>query len=315
MVSDRDGESGLSAINGDFARKESARTAAAAGTASILAACLLWGFNYIPITLALREVAPLVLLLLRLVVCAPMYLVVFVLRKESFRSLRPYLARGVWLALLAVVGDQLLFLFALKYTTPSHAGVMYSIVPVFTAILAFLFIGERVKRLRVLGIAIAFVGALILATEDGISFESRYLLGDVLMLFAALSWSIYIVVSKPVVESLGTTGTLTLVFLLGLPLALPLTIFPAISQDWAGVSPLGCWSIAYMVFAGTFAAYMFYQAALKRLPASVVAPFSYTAPVSATVFSVLLLEEVLSPLFFIAALLIFSGLVIIHKAR
>jgi len=193
--------------------------------------------------------------------------------------------------------------------------MMYSLVPIFTAILAFLLIAERISLPRVIGIGIAFAGALILASEDGLSFESRFLLGDLFVLGAAVCWSLYIVLSKPLVERVGAIGTLTLVITLGIPLALPLTILPAIAQPWREVTPLGYASIAYIVLGGTFAGLLCYQFALKKLPASMVALFSYTIPVIVAVFSVVLLGETLSPVFFAAAALIFAGLLIAHVKR
>ena len=98
------------------------------------------------------------------------------------------------------------------------------------------------------------------------------------------------------------------------PLALPLTIVPAIAQPWHRVSPLAFASVAYIVLGGTLAAYLCYQFALKKLPASFVAMSAYATPPLVAVFSVLLLGENLSLVFFGSAVLIFAGL-LIARAR
>jgi len=287
----------------------------AVGTAAIAAACLFWAFNYIPTKVAVGEIDPLALLLVRLVFTVPLCLLVLLVRRESPRSLLPYWRQGLPLALLAVTGDMLLFQFALKYTTPAHAALVYVLIPIFVAIMAFLLIGERIGLSRIAGIGIAFVGAVILVSEDGITFESRYLLGDLLMLGAAFCWALYVVLSKPLVERIGATRTITLVLALGLPLALPLTIVPAIAQPWHRVSPLAFASVAYIVLGGTLAGYICYQFALKKLPASFVAMSAYAMPVLVAVFSVLLLRETLSLAFFGSAALIFAGLLIARARR
>lgn len=289
---------------------EKSKTSVASGMAAILGASILWGFNYIPTKIAVGEIHPLALLLIRLLVTIPLFSLMLFFQKHPLRPVFSFWRRGIVLALLAVTGDQLLYLYSLKYTTPAHGALMYVLVPIFVAIFATIFIKEKIGLVRLLGILLAFVGAVILASEDGLTFESRFLLGDVMMLGAALCWSLYVVLSKPVVERIGSTGTLTLVFSLGLPLALPFTILPALNQPWDQVTSLGFYSAAYLVLGGTFGAYLCYQSALKHLPASLAAPFAYTQPVLAAAFSVILLRETLSTAFYISAGLILLGLAV-----
>ena len=274
---------------------EKGRSGALAGLAGAAAAVLIWGFNYIPTKIALREIEPLALELARLVVAVPLYVLVLVARREKIRELLPYWREGLYLGLFAVVGDQILFLFGLKYTTASHGSLMYILVPIFVAVFAHFFIGERIGWIRIAGIVIAFAGAFLLVSEEGLTFDSSYLAGDLMILGAALCWSLYVVLSKPVVEKLGTSRTMGLVFIFALPMALPLTILPALAQPWDKVSGLGLVSVAYIILGGTFLGYIVYQFALKKLPASAVAPFSYTVPIIVGFFSVPLLGETLSP--------------------
>ena len=281
-----------------------------AGVVAVSAACLIWGFNYVPTKIAIDEIDPLAILLVRLVFSTLLYLGLLFISRQSLRSILVHWRLGLLLALLNVTGDQLLFLVGLKFTTASHAAMMYALVPIFTAILASVLINEKANLLRIAGIGIAFVGAMILATEDGITFESQYLVGDLCILGAALCWSLYIVLSKPLVMRIGTVQTLSLVFVIGIPLALPLTIISTITQPWHSVTPLAYASVASIILGATFAGMLCYQFALKKLPASVVALFSYTIPVIVAVFSVFLLGETLSPIFYAASSLIFIGLLV-----
>ena len=294
---------------------EKGRGGAAAGRAGAAAAVLIWGFNYIPTKIALQEIEPLALEFARLVVAVPLYVLVLVARREKIRELLPYWREGLYLALFGIVGDQILFLFGLKYTTASHGSLMYILVPIFVAVFAHFFIDERIGWIRITGIVIAFAGAFILISEEGLTFDSSYLAGDLMVLGAALCWSLYVVLSKPVVEKLGTSRTMGLVFLFALPMAIPLTILPALTQPWGKVSTQGLASVAYIILGGTFLGYIVYQFALKKLPASAVAPFSYVIPIVVSIFSVLLLGETLSPQFFTAAALIFAGLVLAQYRR
>jgi drug/metabolite transporter (DMT)-like permease len=240
---------------------------------------------------------------------------VLVARRERLRELLPYWRQGLYLAFFGIIGDQILFLFGLKNTTASHGALMYILVPVLVAVFAHFMIGERIGWIRIAGIALSFAGAFLLVSEEGLTFESRYLAGDLMVLGAAVCWSLYVVLSKPVVEKLGTSRTMGLLFIFALPLSLPLTIPGALAQPWGRVTQTGIASVAYIIIGGTFLGYLCYQFALKKLPASAVAPFSYTVPIVVGAFSVPLLGEAFSPRFFSAAALIFAGIILAQLRR
>ena len=287
----------------------------AVGIAAICAAALIWGFNYIPTKIALGEMDPLTLQLVRVAGAVPLYLLLLRLRGVRIGQLMGHWREALPLAALAILGDQLLFLFGLSHTTTSHAAMMYILVPLVVPILAFFLIGERVGLLRVAGIAVAFCGAFVLVSEEGLTFESRYLAGDLMVLAAAVCWACYVVLSKPLVEKIGAIRTTSLVFILALPLVLPFTLPAALAHDWGRVTPLGAASVASVIVGATFLGYICYLSALKRLPASAVAPFSYTVPIIVAVLSTWLLHEVLTANFYSAAALIFAGLVLVQIGR
>lgn len=282
------------------------------GFVAVGGAVLLWSYNYLPAKVAVSEIDPSALLLARLLLVAPLYLLTLRLRGGGLAELLPHWRRGLLLAALAIGGDMALYLYGLKFTTPSHAALMYVLVPLMVLVLARLMLAEPMGLRKVAGITLAMAGALLLATEDGISFESRYLLGDLLVLGAAACWSLYVVLSKPLAERIGSLRTLTLVILLGIPLVAPAAIAPALRQPWGEVSAAALLSVVYVAVGGTFAAYICYQTALRKLPASVVAPFAYTVPVITALLSVLLMGEVLTVMFFVSAALIFAGLALVR---
>jgi drug/metabolite transporter (DMT)-like permease len=104
--------------------------------------------------------------------------------------------------------------------------------------------------------------------------------------------------------------TIGIAYLLSIVFVPPFTLGPALAQDWSHISPLGWATAWYLVIFGTVLAYFTHQYALKRLPAVLIAAASYSQPVLAALFSMLLLGEQLPPTFFISAALIFTGLVL-----
>ncbi|MFL7811721.1 MAG: DMT family transporter, partial [Anaerolineae bacterium] len=153
--------------------------------------------------------------------------------------------------------------------TAGAASLLISSAPTFTALLASLFLGERLKVWGWLGIGVSFVGAALIAfgEGEGVRFEPRALL----ILLAAVCTSLYFILQKRYLKKYNAlqlsaysiwAGTLLMVFFLpGLIRALP-------------TAPLD--ATLAVVYLGVFPAALAYVAwtyVLSRMPASVAGSF------------------------------------------
>ena len=99
---------------------------------------------------------------------------------------------------------QIVFLVGLDRTPPANAALIISTVPIWTAILARIFIHEQLRRLAVLGLLIALVGTVIVALQRGeVSTDEKYLVGNLTMLLAALLWAGGTVYSRPLLNKIS----------------------------------------------------------------------------------------------------------------
>jgi drug/metabolite transporter (DMT)-like permease len=98
-------------------------------------------------------------------------------------------------ALLGYVGYTLLLYYALGVTSPVTAAVLVSLNPATIAIAARFFLNENLSTRTIIGIAISFVGAVIVVLGSGIAGEFTVSYGDVLLLLATLLWTAYSMVS------------------------------------------------------------------------------------------------------------------------
>lgn len=164
----------------------------------ILCVMLLWGSMGIPSTYALQELTPLGLLCLRSGVAA-LLLGPYVRLHDG--SLAPERADRLLLPLLALIGVVLcnyLYFYALDHTSLTDTAILYAAGPLMTAVLAAVFLHERIHQSRVLGIVIAFVGVVALLTNGRLSriFDIGLNRGDVAELCSALCLAGYTVLSK-----------------------------------------------------------------------------------------------------------------------
>lgn len=98
-------------------------------------------------------------------------------------------------ALLGYVGYTLLLYYALGVTSPVTAAVLVSLNPATIAIAARFFLNENLSTRTIMGIAVSFVGAVIVVLGSGIAGEFTVSYGDVLLLLATILWTAYSMVS------------------------------------------------------------------------------------------------------------------------
>lgn len=254
--------------------------------------------------MALQELPPILLTFLRFFFAA--FPAVFFLKppKTSWKLLFYY-------ALSLIVFD-FCFLFTGMYIGVSAgiASLTLQTQVFFTAILAVVFLKERMSTAQILGAGIAFVGVAYVGFNTGGDVNA---LGLLLVELAAFSWAIGNLVSKKIgrvdMLSLVTWGSLiSLPFLLGLSLLLEShlwTIEKVLSLSWKGIGAL-----AYLVYPVTLFGFAMWSWLLSRHPATVVAPFTLLIPIVGFSSSALLLDEALPLWKIVAAILVITGLII-----
>lgn len=284
------------------------------GTVGISLAVLFWGFGYVNAKFAVAEIEPFALMQFRNAFSTIIILIIVKLSgRELLSHLRKEWRRVLPLSVLGILINQLCFLWGMKYTTPSHAALMYTLMPIISAIFAVFLIGERINAVRWIGILIAFSGAVLLVTGGKLDFSNKYFLGDLIVLGAVTAFALFVVIAKPVLAQLGVLRTVGITYLLSAAIVPVFCAVPAYNQDWGNVTAIAWGSALYLVLFSTVGAYLCHQYALKRLSATIVAAFAYTQPVIAAFFSVLILGEELTPVFFISAALILTGIIIARR--
>ncbi|MHB0979455.1 MAG: DMT family transporter [Thermoleophilia bacterium] len=155
------------------------------------------------------------------------------------------------------------------------ASLMIAAVPIFTALLATAFLKERLRPVGWIGILASFCGVALVALGegDGMSFDPR----AVLVLLAAVSGAHYFVLQKPLLRTYGPLRLTTYAIWAGtLPL---LVFFPGMLRSLGTASAAATISVAYLGVFPAAIAYVTWNYALSRSPASLVASFLYLPPV------------------------------------
>jgi drug/metabolite transporter (DMT)-like permease len=208
---------------------------------------------------------------------------------------------------MAVMGLALLWLPA------SEAAVIAYTMPVWTALLAWPLLGERLTPLRVLALVMAFGGITALMGGDGFAASLAKLPGILLALCGAFGFAAGTIFLKRFPISLpGATSAAWQIGLGCLPVAMIGLAFE--QPSFSALSEAGWACLVYMTFIQFCVAYVCWFAALERLPASVAAIGTMAVPVIGVVVSAIWLHEPLGIGQIAALILTLAGVVLATRS-
>jgi drug/metabolite transporter (DMT)-like permease len=285
----------------------------------MLFATVFWALGHPLGRIILREVHPFQLGSVNLVVgflSVLAYLAVVGKAPLLFRlSLRDTLS-SLALGALGFAVYQVLTFSALSRIPASMNAVLVATNVILIAILSALFLRERIRWLRAAGILCAFLGVMLVTFNSGFSLAAAVdLTGCAFSLLAALSFALYTVLGKRLVQANDPLIVTTLALFSG---AVLLTAFTAATTGLGRLGAAGPVPWVLMIVLGVTMigyAYPAWFESLKRLPASHASTFIYLTPVFAVVLSFLILNERFSWPFYVGGLLVLGGIAASASSR
>jgi drug/metabolite transporter (DMT)-like permease len=254
---------------------------------------------------ALATFTPLAVLLIRVLGAAAVYWAIA--PRSAFRL--PFTRRqAVIVALCGILGLVIntgLFLVGLSISTAIDATVVNTSIPVFTAGIAIAVGDELPSALKLAGIGLALVGALVLA---GVGDLHHLSVGDLLFVANSLCFGGYLVMLRRLARTFDALTLSRWTFLFAALAALPLFAVGPLTYK----AP-DAWAIAegaFLVLGPTVLAYGLSAYALERLESSTVASFVYLQPLVTAALAIPLLGERPGPRTGVGALLICAGVVL-----
>jgi O-acetylserine/cysteine efflux transporter len=269
-----------------------------------LVVIIVWGMNFVVIKIGLHEMPPMLLGALRFLLAA-FPAVLFIKRPQI--PLRWLLAYGLTISL-----GQFAFLFsAMSVGMPAGlASLVLQAQAFFTLLFAVVLLDERFRLVNLFGLLVAAGGLLLIGSQGN---GLMTLAGFLLTLCAAAMWAMGNIVTR----KLGKVNLIGLVVWGSLVPPLPFFALSwllegpeVIESALRGFTLDTLLVLVYLAFGATILGYGLWSRLLSRYPASQVAPFSLLVPVVGLTSSALLLDERLSSLQLLGALLVMLGLLL-----
>lgn len=240
---------------------------------------------------ALGHLHPLSLAALRVLGAIPLFLLLVRVLGGSMRVERRDLGRLAALGLTGVFANQLLYIFGLRLTTATNASIIQVAIPVFTSAIAAFFGVERIGGRKLAGVALAVAGALVMLDVTRLQLGASTALGDLLVIGNALSYAIYMVLQRPLLERLPPITVTAWAYVFG---GIPILLIGAptlLAADHAAIPALTWAAVAYIVVVPTTLNYVLISFAIKHSSAAMAATYITLQPLIATVIAALLLGE------------------------
>lgn len=154
--------------------------------------------------------------------------------------------------------------------------------PIMVLLAASLLIREKITIRKITGIMIGIAGAsLLLIWGKEIMTGGTTTVGDLLVLINSLSFGIFLIIVKPLMQKYDTITVMKWVFLFGTVLVTPFGWNEYRAIQWHTFSSETWWALAYVVIATTSIAYILNTYALKALSPSSVSIYIYLQPLFA----------------------------------
>lgn len=293
--------------------------------AALATVYVIWGSTYLAIRYAIgagtgqRGLPPLLMGGVRFFLAGALMFAFTAGRRHNDGEPDP-LGRKQWVAcalvgLALLLGGNGMVMLAQRTVDSGIAAVAVAIVPIWTALLGLLLGGERLPRIGVVGLAVGFVGAAVLANPSGADrIDPR---GIALLIAATLSWAIgsYYARGAPlprrplVMTSMEMMAGGAGLFVAGL-------VSGEVGDVALGEVGWTAWAgAAYLVVFGSMVAFTAYAWLLRNARLSLVTTYAYVNPAVAVLLGALFLNERLTGRALLASALILAGVALVVSAR
>jgi drug/metabolite transporter (DMT)-like permease len=260
---------------------------------SLLFVIIIWGSSFASIKVILPQVPPNTIALLRFVIASIVLGLFLVITKQP--RLQKHDLPGILfcgfsgIAIFNVLQNQ-----GLRYAGATDAAILIAMSPVFISLLSWGILKERISKLQVAGIVIAFAGSVLVATNgsfNGLGFNKLRIYGDLLVLLSSFAWAIFSITLKKLLTRYPPTTIMAYSTFAGTVFLIPFSLLEYPVNLFA-VNSAGWLNIIYLGLLASALGNLIWNSALDKVPAVTAGAYLYLSPVVAAIVAFIFLNEI-----------------------
>jgi len=219
-------------------------------------------------------------------------------------------------AVFGVCINMLAFFKGLSMTSPINASVIMVNTPIIVLILSTIILKERITVIKILGILIGLLGAILLIVYGkSITPGDNPFYGNILVFVNATCYGLYLIIVKKLTQKYDVITLVKWLYLFGLIMVIPFGFAEVQEIQWQHIPTPIYFNIAFVLIFTTFFAYMLNIIALKKLKPTTLSTFIYLQPLIASAYALLSNKDSLNMIKIVAAILIFSGVYLVTRSN
>lgn len=263
----------------------------------LVIAAILWGGNFVIGRGFAATMPPFTLALIRWIV-AFLFFLPFAknelvenipLWKKEWKTL-------FWMSLTGIVGFNTLLYIAVHYTTSINAALINAPTPALIALLSFLFLKETVHTRHIIGIVFSIIGVTWIVSRGSLEALLSFSInkGELWMLVAITSWSIYSVIIKKNTGRLPAAGSFLVTIIIGIFIIAPFAVYEWIVEKPMTITFTSFLGFLYIGIFASIVAFLSWNKAVADLGPGKASPFLNLIPVFASIFAITFIGETLT---------------------
>src|SRR4051812_26198502 len=280
----------------------------------LLLLAFIWGWSFLFIKVSVEGMTPPTVAFARVTLGAAVLLLILRAQHRSLPRDRETWTRFAVAAVFANVLPFTMLAWSEERITSALAAVLNASTPLFTAILAALYLKDRLRLVQVGGLVLGFVGVTVAAGIGAGDIGGSSVLGSLAAVIAGLFYGIAFVYMRRHLTGLEPTVAATGQLLMASALSLP---FAAVTTATGGLelNLRRVLAITALGVIGTGMAYVLNYRIIGELGATRASVVTYIIPVVAVTVGVVVLDEPFEWRLVAGGALILAGLVLLRERR
>ncbi|MDP6869999.1 MAG: DMT family transporter [Candidatus Poseidoniaceae archaeon] len=287
----------------------------------LLLVAIIWGFGWVAGRVVAQEIPPFAASWARYVLAVSCFMIYLRVSSQFVIPNKDQWKIITMIGFLSTFLYQAFFMYGMKWTAAGDASLMITFNPLFTAILAIPFLGEKLDYKLAIGLVLAVIGIGILAWYSpnvDIPLNER-LLGDGLIGLAALSWAGSTIFMKKAMIGNNALSPLHLTVwasTVGLIILSPAALWEVVAVGMPKNVSIEAWVwLAFLAIFSTVLSYVWFAEGIRKIGAGKSSFYVYLVPIFGIIGGWILLDEKLGIPLVISFALIAGGTYIANSAN